>query len=81
MNSGVEIKFVKSGFAGVRIESKRGTETGWTMLTNALRSPFLDERAPLEPGQPEVRQYRLIFLKGNSAVGAPSDTMLASTTP
>ena len=80
-NSRVVVKFVKAGFDGVRIESKRGVETTWNFLSNALRSPWTDERAPAVPGMPEVRQYRLIYLKGNDTLGEPSDTMIVSTMP
>lgn len=75
----VEIKFVKRGFSGVQVESKRGGASGWDVLGSFVRSPLLDTRELLVPNQPEVRSYRLRYLDGNAPVGDVSDTLTTTT--
>ena len=74
-SSVVVLRFVKSGYAGVFLETQRGTETSWTPLATALASPFGDDRSLLIAGVPENRRYRARFRKGNAAVGEFSDTV------
>ena len=80
-NSQVELKFVKRGFSGIQVESKRGAETNWSVLGNYLRSPILDTRPLLVAGQPETRSYRYRYLSGNDPVGTVSDTFTVTTIP
>ena len=77
----VQIKFVKNGFPGVSIESRRGSETAWTSLGIAITSPFADTRPPLVVGAPEVRTYRMRYVRANLAVGQDSDTLTVTTIP
>ena len=77
----VQIKFVKKSYTGVRLETKRGTETDWTSMGNYVRSPIIDSRPPLVPGQPEKRQYRMQYLEGNTVIGISSDVYSISTNP
>ncbi len=79
--SEVTIKFVKKQFTGVLVESRRGAETAWTNLGIFPRSPLLDNRAPIEAGQPEIRSYRLRYVQGNNPVGDLSDTLTVTTIP
>lgn len=80
-NSQVELKFVKRGFSGIQVESKRGAEANWSVLGNYLRSPILDTRPLLVAGQPETRSYRYRYLSGNDPVGTVSDTFTVTTIP
>ena len=77
----IEVKFTKGRYDGVQIESQRGTDTNWTPLDKALRSPFFDSRAPVAVGVPELRRYRMRYLKGNAVVGALSDVLTVTTVP
>ena len=79
--SAARIDWVKGGFDGVLVESQRGDETVWTSLGTDLQSPYNDTRAPLHPGAPEVRRYRLRYLKSDEPTGDYSDTMTVTTTP
>ncbi len=79
--SGVRIDWVKGGFDGVLVESQRGVETAWTLLGTDLKSPYTDTRAALQPGVPEVRRYRLRYVKDDQPTGENSDTMTVTTTP
>ncbi len=81
IGSEVQIKFVKKGFDGVFVESKRGAETAWSTLGTYIRSPFVDNRAPLSAGQPEVRNYRMVYVKGNEQTGDVSDVLVVTTMP
>lgn len=56
----VKISFIKHGHKGVWIESRRGNGA-WEFLGIDTESPYLDDRALLVEGQPEVREYRLSF--------------------
>lgn len=56
----VKIHFVKHGHLGVWIEGTRGKGL-WEFVGVDTASPYLDERALLAPGVPEVREYRLRY--------------------
>jgi hypothetical protein len=76
LNGGkIAIAFVKGKSDGIRLFSKRGTETEFTFLDVKLSSPFQDERPNLVAGQPELRQYRAYFVKRDALVGEVSDTV------
>lgn len=64
--------YLKGQADGARIESKRGTETAFTTLTNVSKASFIDSRPNLVVGQPETRQYRLWYLKKDVVVGLVS---------
>jgi hypothetical protein len=53
----------------------------WTLLGTDLSSPYIDDRAPLTAGQPEVRRYRLRYINRDVPTGDYSDTMTVTTTP
>ena len=79
--SQIQLDWVKAGFTGVVVESQRGAETGWTLLGTDFFAPYVDNRAPLVAGQPEVRKYRLRYLDGDSPVGLYSDIIVVTTIP
>ncbi|MBE7495777.1 MAG: hypothetical protein HS117_12595 [Verrucomicrobiaceae bacterium] len=54
------VKFYKDGHEYVVIESRRAGGA-WEQIAQSNKSPFLDERALLAPGQAEVREYRARF--------------------
>jgi hypothetical protein len=56
----VTLDFTKHGHTGVYIESMRGT-TDWEFLATDTFAPYLDTRALLTAGVPEVRQYRMCY--------------------
>ena len=79
--SAVRIDWVKGGFDRVLVESQRGGEAVWTSLGTDSRSPYTDTRDPLQPGVPEVRRYRLRYVKDDLPAGDYSNTMTVTTTP
>lgn len=76
----VSIGFNKSVSSGVRLLSKRGAETMFTLLAIDTESPYIDTRANLVLGNPESRQYQAQYLIGDDAVGNLSD-VLSVTVP
>jgi hypothetical protein len=46
-----------------------------------MQSPYTDTREPLHAGVPEVRRYRLRYVKGDVPSGEYTDTMTVTTTP
>ena len=76
----VTIDWLKAGFDGVLVESRRSGETVWTSLATDLQSPYVDDREPLQPAVAEERLYRLRYLKGDEPIGDYSDTMTVTTT-
>jgi hypothetical protein len=75
----VRIEFVKANFDGVLIEGRRSGESDWSALGTDNYSPYLDSRAPLAGGKPEIREYRLRYLLKDEPLGEWSDTISAST--
>ena len=64
--------FYKGQSNGGRVDSRRGTETVFTTLTNVNRAKFIDDRPNLVVGTPETRQYRIWYLRGDVVVGIVS---------
>lgn len=79
--SRVRVNFTKAGFDGVCVESRRAGEDGWRPLGRVNYSPFLDGRPPVEPDKPEMREYRLRYLRRDEPVGDWSDIVTATTRP
>ena len=80
-NSEVRIDWVKSSSDGVLVESQRADEVVWTVLGSDRYSPYVDGRAPLVAGAPEVRRYRIRYLDGDDPVGNYSPTVTVTTLP
>lgn len=71
----IVIKFKKHGFDGIKLYSKRGTESAFTFLAIDTVSPYNDSRPNLVPGTPEKREYYAYFLDKDDAVGTVSDSI------
>ncbi len=76
----VKVKFKKNGRQGVIIFSRRAGGA-WEMLAIDLSSPYLDERALLVAGQPEVREYRLQYYDDAAPVGDFTPVQSVTVTP
>lgn len=78
----VKLTFKKLGHPGVSIESQRGAETSSTVLANPLRSPYVDARANLVSGVPEVRKYKYRYVDVDGVpTGGYSDVLEMTTEP
>lgn len=71
----VTIGFNKSSSSGIRLESKRGSETLFVFQAVDTNSPYMDARANLTLGTPETRQYRAQYLTGDDTIGELSDVL------
>jgi hypothetical protein len=71
----ITIKFKKHGMTGIKIYSKRGTETEFSFLAIDTASPYNDTRPNLITGQPEKREYMAYYLDKDDQVGLPSDVI------
>ena len=63
------------------VEGQRASEGTWTSLGTDRFSPFVDGRAPLVAGQPEVRRYRIRYLDGDDPTGNYSAVVTVTTVP
>jgi len=63
------ISFKKGSTDGVRIYSKRGSETTFTFLATDTQSPYVDNRPNLVLDTPEKREYHAFYFKNDAVVG------------
>jgi hypothetical protein len=75
----VELGFNKQGQKAARWFRRRNGGD-WELVGDAMVSPLIDE-APSVGGNPEKREYRCIYLKGNKPYGQYSDIITVTTTP
>jgi hypothetical protein len=76
-----QVRWNKQIFPGVLVQSQRDGENAWSDLGVRTGKAFVDERPPVEPGKPEVRHYRLIYVKDDETVGQWSDVVTATVQP
>lgn len=74
-----EIGFDKSISDGVKIFSRRGSETAFTPLAIDTSSPYVDNRPNLGAG-PETRQYQAVYMLNDEPIGNMS-AILSITVP
>jgi len=77
----VEIAFNKSKADGVNLYSQREGDAGFAFLARDTASPYVDNRALLQAGKPEVRKYRGIYVVNDNEVGLTSDDVTAVCQP
>ncbi len=77
----VKLTFYKYGHMGVHIESRRGANGVWEFLGVDTESPYLDDRALLAAGQPEVREYRMRFWDKGTPNGDWTDVTSVTVSP
>ena len=69
----VSIKFKKGSSVGIKIYSRRTTETAWSFLSIATESPYYDTRTNIVSGQGETREYKAVYLLHDEEVGQESE--------
>ncbi|MEI8203506.1 MAG: hypothetical protein WCH34_10870 [Bacteroidota bacterium] len=70
---GIDLKFSLKGCEGGNVYSKRGTETGFTLLKYIIHPHSIDTRPNLDEAVVEQRQYYVILVIDDEEVGIPSD--------
>ena len=76
----VKLVFFKYTHAGVYIECRRNGGA-WEFLGIDTDSPYMDERALLTPGIPEVREYRMRFWDKGIPNGDWTDVAKVTVSP
>lgn len=76
-----EVIWVAQGFTAVKAQSQRNGGQDWDDMGPKMGSRFVDDRPPVEPGKPEVRSYRLLYLRDNAPVGQWSDVVTVTVQP
>lgn len=71
----VALAWNKSGWTGIKMQSRGEDGGGWKDLGVNLRSPFADSRPLAVPGRAEVREYRACYLDGDTPHDAWSQTL------
>jgi hypothetical protein len=75
-----QLTYPKRDFDGVLAQSLRGNGD-WETIGVKIRASFTDDRPPATPGQPEIRQYRLRYMDGDTPVGEWSDVVSVTLAP
>jgi len=71
----VELHFKKHGAKGMIVYGKLKHEEKFEMLQVCLRSPFVDTRPLAQPDVPETRQYKMVALGNETAIGQYSEVV------
>src|SRR5437879_597155 len=80
----VELDFDKSVSDGVPscgIYSRRDGDTDFKFLARDTSSPYVDNRAMLVAGKPELREYKAMFVVGDVEVSQFSDEITVNCAP
>jgi hypothetical protein len=77
----VSLSFSKHNSDGVNIYSKRENDADWQLLSRASVSPFMDKRALLQIGKPELRDYCVIYVLKDKEIGNYSNEVVVNCTP
>ncbi|RIJ98984.1 MAG: hypothetical protein DCC46_10110 [Armatimonadetes bacterium] len=78
--SQVRLAIAKGGYEVLAVDSRRGGGS-WEQIGVSMTAEYIDARAPLVAGQPEVREYRCQGMSNNARVGDVSPVVSAVTTP
>ncbi len=76
----VLVKFYKDGHQGIWIECRRGNGD-WEYLWTQGKSPYIDTRPLLVPGQVEMREYRAMFVDNSQPNGLWCDVAKITVSP
>jgi len=71
--SGITVDFNKSEFDGVKIFSRRGSETEFSFLANDTNPPYHDTRANLNSADAELREYYAVYILNDDPIGQESE--------
>ncbi len=80
-NGKVFLNVLKDGHDAFTVYSKRGAEAQPVLLGVYTRSKIEDGRAPLVPGQPELREYTIQYRDADQPVGEMSDPCRVTVQP
>lgn len=78
---GIELGFTKSKSDGVNIYGKRDGDADYVFLAHDTSAPYVDNRALLVAGKPEVRRYKAIYVLNDAEIGSFSDEVVVTVQP
>ena len=78
--SEVRLRIGKQNYSVLAVDSRRGGGD-WEQIGVSMTDEFIDERAPLVVGAPEVREFRVQGMVDNARVGPYSEVSTVSTIP
>lgn len=78
--SQVRLKIGKKGYSVLAVDSRRGGGD-WEQIGVSMQDEYIDTRAPLSPGVPELREFRVQGMENNARVGDYSEVSTVSTVP
>ncbi len=71
----------KNGWSGVKIQSRAQGATAWTEMGQDMFSPWVDTRPLAVPNTPEMREYRMCHLDGDTPLLNWSDVTVVTVIP
>lgn len=71
----IYIRYKKADTDGIKLFSKRGSESEFTLLGYSTQSPYVDNRPKLTANLPEMREYYAIFMIDMNEIGKVSDSI------
>lgn len=80
IGSTVALALFKAGYSVLAADMRRNGGD-WTQIGIAMTASFTDSTAPLVPGAPEVREYRVQGMLNSARVGPASAIVSVVTTP
>lgn len=70
----VRVRVRRDGADCVNLYLRRAGQSNWTLICRMNRGVCDDTTPLLNPGTPEIREYRVVAVIGDSEVGIPSDS-------
>ncbi len=80
-NFKAKVRLPKRGFPGLIVQARREGEAEWTDFGVKTSAVFVDERPTVQPGKPEVVNYRAIYSRNDQPVGQWSDVVTVTKQP
>jgi hypothetical protein len=71
----IKIDFVQGDAQGVHIFSQRGSDSTFIFLATDTHTPYIDTRPNLAAGQPEIRNYKMVYIDNDEEIGHESDVI------
>jgi hypothetical protein len=80
-NGQAQIDFTNPKGDGINLYCKRGAEADVSFLARDTESPYIDTRALLVAGKPELREYKGVYVQNGVEVGVWSAEIVVNCAP
>lgn len=78
---GVVLDFSKLRTDGVNIHAYDEAAGRYVFLARDTVAPYVDNRPLKEPGKPEIRRYKAVYVLGDEEIGLYSDEVVVTCSP